>query len=145
MVTALYAGCGSNGGEMEIEPLYVYAGRDSVNHEQLDNFIVSHFCYCDADIRVFDSIACTLIKTDNYGYAVSFFQKTQKTNVKSINEYPKTLDQYSFEHDLLVEFRKNWDGGNIIKRYDIYKNRDYLVSKILIKEGETFRYQDLQK
>ena len=48
MVTALYAGCRSIGGEMEIEPLYVYAGRDSVNHEQFNNFIVSHFCYCDA-------------------------------------------------------------------------------------------------
>jgi hypothetical protein len=130
---------------MKIEPLYVYARRDSINHEQLNNFIVSHFCYCGADIRVFDSIACSLIKVDNFDYGIYFMRKSKKTNIKSKNEYHKILDQYSFEYDLLVKYEKNWDGGNIIKRYDIYKNREYLVSKVLIKEGETFRYQDLQK
>ena len=49
LIIAINTGCHTKGGEMEIEPLYVYAGRDSINHEQLYNFIVSHFCYCGAD------------------------------------------------------------------------------------------------
>ena len=49
MIIAINAGCHRNGDKMEIEPLFVYAGRDSINHEQLNNFIVSHFCYCGAD------------------------------------------------------------------------------------------------
>ncbi len=49
MIIAINAGCRPKWGEMEVEPLFVYAGRDSINHEQLYNFIVSHFCYCGAD------------------------------------------------------------------------------------------------
>ena len=82
--------------------------------------------YCN---RIVDSVAHALGNANSKkfsSYGLSFYKKSDITNVEHLVENPKDLDRYSYENDLVFSYY--WSAGRFMSE-DKYKNGKFVGNK----------------
>ncbi len=88
---------------MHIEKLHIdisngnYTFVDTLSKIIAWTYIVDNFCKCDDDMRVLDSMVCSIMtEYPLYGYSIKFLKKNKISNIEHLQNFPRDLDPLYF-------------------------------------------------
>lgn len=108
-------------GPLTIEELIIpiekgnYTYIDTNAKEISKTFIVDNFSNIESDYKKFDSLVCSIIVDSSFFYNVNFIKKSKISNLQNLNQFPRDLDRYSYDKDMIVNYIKQKNSSSIMK------------------------------
>lgn len=132
---------------MTIEELKIFTEIDTIHNSKRKIFIIDNFCFCPSDVITFDSIVCSSIQGESYNYTISFFIKSDITNIKNLEKFPKDFGRHSLQNDVAVQYN-HFNHFPYFSRYDYYKDKVNMLEierKLICKDSKAVEYNEKNK